>query len=218
MQKTLTRTLGAWCAALLTGIALILAALPAHAHDVLVDSTPELGASLETTPSEVRLQFSGKPLDGQGLQNLIRVTDAQGNQWQDEQLTVEGFELAVPLCQGLPQGEYTVAYRVIYSDGHTGEEHFDFTNADPNAPDSGTPEDCGEAVAQESTPQEVDPSNESQDTSNAPSQVDDKNASSSFPTWIWFVGGLGIIVVAGIVFLLLRGSRTDDSSPGGHND
>src|SRR5699024_12693891 len=83
-------------------------------------------------------------LDGEGLTNLICDTDDQGNQWQDGDVTVEGYELAVPLCEGLPQGDYTVTYRVVYSDGHTGEEGFSFTNADPDAPESGSPEDCGE--------------------------------------------------------------------------
>lgn len=210
MRKPLTTTVGGWLAALLTGLALLLAPLPAHAHDVLVDSTPEVGATVETTPAEVRLQFSGQPLDGKGLANIIQVTDAQGNQWQDDALVIEGFELAVPLCQGLPQGEYTVAYRVIYSDGHTGEERFHFTNTDPSAPAEGTPQDCGEAVASSALPAAT-PSNESQDTSNAQDTAED-NTSASFPAWSWIVGALGVIIVAGIIFLLMRGARTGEPS------
>lgn len=216
MQKILSTRAGVLFAMLLTALGLVLAPSPAHAHDVLVESTPEIGSTVETTPTEVRLRFSGTPLTGQGLTNLIRVTDAQGNQWQDGDIVAEGYEMAVSLCEGLPQGDYDVAYRVIYSDGHTGEERFSFTNADPGAPADGAPENCGEA-AEQSAPAapEASESSEAQDTLDA-DETATENSSTSIPGWIWIVGGVGIIVIAGIVFLLLRGTRTgpaaDDSS------
>lgn len=212
MQKTLSTRFSIWVAALLTGIGLLLTPHVAYAHDVLIESEPEIGSTVDTTPTEVRLRFSGTPLSGEGLANLIRVTDAQDNQWQDGEVTVEGYELAVPLCENLPQGEYTVAYRVIYSDGHTGEERFNFTNADPNAPEEGTPDNCGEASDQASTetPDTAD-ANEAQDMSDA-NDTADENSSTSLPGWIWVAGGAGVVVIAGIVFLLLRGSRTDQES------
>lgn len=137
------------------------------------------------------------------------MTDAQGNQWQDGDIAVEGYELAVALCEGLPQGEYEVAYRVIYSDSHTGEERFSFTNADPDAPAHGAPENCGEATEQKTsaTPETSEPS-EAQDTLAA----DETATENSIPGWIWIAGGVGIIVIAGIVFLVLRGRPTDSAS------
>ena len=216
MQKTLSTRFSVWFVVLLTALGLMLAPSSAHAHDVMVESTPEVGSTVETTPEEVRLQFSGTPLTGQGLTNIIRVTDTQGNQWQDGEVAVEGYELAVPLCDGLPQGDYNVSYRVVYSDGHTGEEQFSFTNADPNAPTEGAPENCGEAAEADTatTPQDTD-TNEAQDTSNAEANPNE-NTSTSIPGWVWIVGGVGVIVVAAVVIWLLRGSRTglasDDSS------
>lgn len=212
MQKTLTTRLGVWFAALLTTLGLVLAPQLAHAHDVLVESTPEVGSTVETSPTEVRLRFSGQPLSGEGLANLIRVTDAQGNQWQDGEPAVEGFELAIPLCEGLPQGEYTVAYRVIYSDGHTGEESFSFTNADANAPTEGAPQDCGEAVAADSpsaSKPDTPETNEPQATSDAEAATQE-DSSASIPTWIWISAIAGIIVVAIVVVMLLRGSRVGE--------
>ena len=211
MQKTLTTRLGVWLAAILTTLGLMLVPQLAHAHDVLVESNPEVGSTLEQSPTEVRLRFSGTPLAGEGLANLIHVTDAQGNQWHDGEIAVEGYELAVPLCEGLPQGEYTVAYRVIYSDGHTGEEQFNFTNADPNAPTEGAPQDCGEAVAassQSETPKAE--TNEPQVTSDAAEAVEE-NASASIPAWIWISAIAGIVVVATVIVLLLRGSRVGEN-------
>lgn len=206
MQQTVPTRFAALLAVLFTSVALLWAPTSAHAHDVLVESTPEVGESTETTPSEVRLRFSGTPLTGEGLTNLILVTDADGNQWHDGEVAVEGYELSIPLCENLPQGEYEVAYRVIYSDGHTGEERFNFTNADANAPAEGTPQDCGEVTEQASTPEPTQP-NEAQDTSNAQEQAEE-NTSASIPGWVWVVGGVGIVVIAGVVFFLLRGSRT----------
>lgn len=210
MQKTVSTKFGIVFAALLTALGLLVAPQIANAHDVLTDSTPEVDSTVETTPEEIRLQFSGQPLTGEGLTNLIRVTDAEGNQWQDGEVAVEGYDLAIPVCDGLPQGDYTVAYRVVYSDGHTGEESFSFTNADPNAPETGTPADCGEAAAgatEEATSSDNDP----EPTSNA-DEVADENSAESIPAWVWIAGGIGVLVVAGIVFALLRGSRTGQQS------
>lgn len=212
MQKTLSTRFGMLFAVLLTGVGLLLAPSSAHAHDMLVESTPEVGSSVDTTPTEVRLRFSGIPLSGQGLTNVIQVTDAQGNQWHNGDLAVEGYELAVPLCEGLPQGEYEVAYRVIYSDSHTGEERFSFTNADPGAPAEGAPENCGEATEQASpSAPETSDTSEAQDTL-AADETATENSAASIPGWIWLAGGIGIIVIAGIVFLVLRGSRTGPAS------
>ena len=218
MQKTVSTQIGMIFAALFTALGLLLAPQVANAHDVLTDSTPEIDSTVETTPEEIRLQFSGQPLSGEGLTNLIRVTDAQGNQWQDGEAVVEGYDLAIPVCEGLPQGDYTVAYRVVYSDGHTGEESFSFTNADPSAPEEGTPADCGEAASGASE-EATNSDNDSQATSNADEPADE-NTIESIPAWVWTVGGLGVVIVVGIVFFLLRGSRTDqhsDDSAGDEN-
>ena len=224
MQQKVSTKFGMLFAALCAALSLMLVPQLAYAHDVLTESTPERDSTVETTPSEVRLQFSGQPLDGQGLTNLIRITDEQGNQWQDGDVVVEGYDLAIPTCEGMPQGDYTVAYRVVYSDGHTGEESFSFTNADPSAPAEGTPQDCGEAVA--GAEQETAPSDEenastdnetvaSDEDTQTPSDADeagDGQTATSVPTWVWVAGGVGLLVVAGIVFLVMRGSRTTGES------
>jgi|SRR5690625_814336 len=222
MQQTVSTRFGVWFTVLLVSLGLLWAPSTAHAHDVLVESTPEVGSTTETTPTEVRLRFSGTPLTGEGLTNLIRVSDEDGNQWHDGDVQVEGYELAVPLCEGLPQGEYTVAYRVVYSDGHTGEEQFSFSNADPDAPESGNPEDCGEVAdtPAPTTSETADTSdtadtNEAQDASNAEDQAAE-NSSTSIPTWVWIVGIVGILIIAAVVFWLLGGRRTgpDSANPG----
>lgn len=217
MQQSVSTKLGMLIAALGAVLSLMLMPQLAHAHDVLTESTPEKDSAVETTPNEVRLQFSGQPLSGQGLTNIIRVTDEQGNQWQDGEVAVEGYELAIPMCDGMPQGDYTVAYRVVYSDGHTGEESFSFTNTDPNAPQEGTPQDCGEAVAgaeeEEAEPsEEVSPNDEETQAASDAEEPATENSSESIPSWVWIVGGIGVVVVAGIVFMVMRGNRTAGES------
>lgn len=210
MQQKIATNLGLLFATLFAVLCLMLVPQLAHAHDVLTDSTPERDSAVETTPDEVRLQFSGQPLGGQGLTNLIRITDEQGNQWQDGEVLVDGYDLAIPTCEGMPQGEYTVAYRVVYSDGHTGEESFTFTNADSSAPEEGAPADCGEA-ASGATAEATNSDDDSQTTSNADEAANENSAESS-SAWVWIVGGIGVVVVAGIVFVLLRGRRISQHS------
>lgn len=214
MQKTLTTRLGFIVAAMLTALGLMLTPQIANAHDVLTGSEPETGSTVETTPEEVRLQFSGQPLTGEGLTNLIRVTDEQGNQWQDGEVAVEGYDLSVAVCDDLPQGDYTVAYRVVYSDGHTGEESFSFTNADTSAPEEGTPQDCGEASEEDSeeTSEETEASDNDAPAASDADETATENTSESLPTWLWIAGGVGVVVIAGIVYLLMRGSRTAEQS------
>lgn len=218
MQQTVSTRFGAWLGALLIALGLMVAPSSAHAHDVLIESTPEMGATVETTPAEIRLRFSGTPLTGEGLSNLIRVTDEEGNEWQDGEVAVEGYDLAIPLCEGLPQGEYTVAYRVVYSDGHTGEDQFSFTNADSDAPAEGTLENCGEA-ANETAPAtpETTETTEAQDPAQTQNTADE-NAPASAPAWVWIVGGIAVVVVAAIIYLLMRGTRTGSSTQDSSGD
>ena len=108
-------------------------AAPAAAHDELIRTAPAVGETATTAPSEVSLTFSGELIDGEGIQNLLQVRDADGNQWQSAAGTVDGPTFSAPLCEGLPNGDYEVAYRVVYSDGHSEERSFDFAVDDPAA-------------------------------------------------------------------------------------
>lgn len=144
LSRTLARTAGL---ALLPALALAGAA-PAAAHDELTAAVPAAGSTVAQAPEEVTLTFSGELIDGQGIQNLVQVRDAAGNQWQAEEGTVDGATFSAPLCPGLPDGEYDVAYRVVYSDGHTEERSHAFTVDDPSAPAAGAvPKDCGVPAA-----------------------------------------------------------------------
>ncbi|MCV7647003.1 copper resistance protein CopC [Micrococcus luteus] len=184
-------------------------AAPAAAHDELIRTAPAVDETVTTAPSEVLLTFSGDLIDGEGIQNLLQVRDADGNQWQSAAGTVDGPIFSAPLCEGLPNGDYEVAYRVVYSDGHSEERSFDFAVDDPAAPAAGTaPQGCGTAVAgasPETTAGQGDAASAA-----ATAQADASDAaqpadSDALPAWVWAAGiaGLAVLVVA----FLLMGRR-----------
>ena len=188
-------------------------AAPAAAHDELIRTAPAVDETVTTAPSEVSLTFSGELIDGEGIQNLLQVRDADGNQWQSAAGTVDGPTFSAPLCEGLPNGDYEVAYRVVYSDGHSEERSFDFAVDDPAAPAAGTaPQGCGTAVAGASTAASPEATTGQGDaaSADATAQADGSDApqpadSDALPAWVWVAGiaGLAVLVVA----FLLMGRR-----------
>ena len=113
----------------------------------------------------------------------------------------------------LPNGDYEVAYRVVYSDGHSEERSFDFAVDDPAAPAAGTaPQGCGTAVAGASTAASPEATAGQGDaaSADATAQADGSDAaqpadSDALPAWVWVAGiaGLAVLVVA----FLLMGRR-----------
>lgn len=197
------------------------AAAPALAHDQLLSAEPGDGATLQTAPEELLLSFSGNLITGQGIQNLVQVRDQDGHQWQDGAATVTGPTLSAALCDGMPNGDYDVSYRVVYSDGHSEEKQYTFTVQDPNGPDTGAPADgCGvlAAGASPSSPAGTEPTQD-QGTTTAPSGAestapgagetapaedtvveDSSQESAPLPAWVWAVGFGGVaVVVLGLV-------------------
>ncbi|GMA32960.1 copper resistance protein CopC [Litorihabitans aurantiacus] len=103
-------------AALTAALALVaLASPPAQAHDQLVASSPADGAHLDAAPTEIRLSFSGEPLE---LGTKAMVTTAQ-DPARDLALgtSVDGRDVVTEVAD-LPDGHYDVRWRVISSDGH----------------------------------------------------------------------------------------------------
>lgn len=143
-RRALGRGLGGVTAAALLALSTAtVTAAPALAHDQLLSTTPEAGATVTATPAELSLTFSGNLITGQGIRNLVTVTDEAGHQWQDGAAQVAGPQLTSALCEGMPNGDYDVAYRVVYSDGHSEAKQYGFTLEDPAAPDTAAPQDCG---------------------------------------------------------------------------
>lgn len=106
-------------------LALVLALpAPARAHDTLISTDPEDGASLETSPEELTLTFSGDLLD---VSPVVRIITEDGTQLADITPQVEGPTATAALEDPLPRGTHTVAWRVVSGDGHPIEGSFTIT-------------------------------------------------------------------------------------------
>ena len=105
-------------ALILAAVFALIAAGPANAHAVLEGTTPERGAQLDTAPGQVVLRFS-EPVEI--ALGSVRVYDARGREVQAGAAThPRGGDrwVAVRLQPGLPDGGYTVTYRVVSADSH----------------------------------------------------------------------------------------------------
>jgi len=119
----------------------LLAALPAAAHDYVVSSSPAEGEILTATPeffvitaSETLLDLSG---DSAGF--AIQITDEAGLYYGDGCTTVRGASMSMPGTLGTA-GKYTLAYQYVSADGHTVSDTFAFSYEPTasGAPQSGT--------------------------------------------------------------------------------
>lgn len=98
----------------LAGGLAVLGAPAAHAHDLLLSSSPEDGESLESAPEELVLSFNNEPLE-QGA--AVEITDAEGAVVAEGEPAYAGVDVVFDLPE-LGPGEYEVSWTVVSSDGH----------------------------------------------------------------------------------------------------
>ncbi|MBP3035190.1 copper resistance protein CopC [Arthrobacter sp. zg-ZUI100] len=113
-----------FAALLFAGSGAALATAPAAlAHDELVSSTPAAGERLNAAPAELELTFSSALMD---LGNQIQVLDADGRNWAESAPVLNRETLVQALPVDMPDGEYSVRWRAVSSDGHpiTGSYEF----------------------------------------------------------------------------------------------
>lgn len=202
MTTLISRSVSARSLSLLAlGTALLLAMLlalaaPAQAHDSLISSDPEDGATLETSPEAITLTFSADVLE---VSPLVRITDESGTELAEIVPGVEGPTATAQLEEPLPAGTHTVQWRVVSSDGHPIEGTFTLTveqdAAAPAAPsDGGAGEGpaVSDAGGAESTP-------EAASTSEATAQAADPAAQDSD-------GGLSMPALLGILAVIVVGA------------
>lgn len=99
----------------------------AEAHSALVDSTPAANAVLNTSPGEIRLEFSN---DLRPEFSVIQLLDADGRTIQTfpSHAGSDLHELILPLPHQVPDGTYTVQWNIVSADdGHPGAGYFPFT-------------------------------------------------------------------------------------------
>jgi methionine-rich copper-binding protein CopC len=90
---------------------------PAFAHAEYANSNPAKGAKLTKQPSHVTVVFDDK-LVNLANSNLIVVTNAAKQHVEVGKTKLNGGTVSVALKPGLPNGKYTVTYKVLSDDGH----------------------------------------------------------------------------------------------------
>lgn len=150
---------------LAAGTALALTAAPASAHTTLTSASPAKDATV-TAPSEIVLTYA----DPVRLPRVV-VADASGAQHQAGTPQAVDNKVTQPIRGALPNGEYTVGWRVVASDGHPVEGTYTFTV-------SGSP-----AAAQ--------PAPSAPPPANTASTQD----SGGSPGWLW-IGLIALVIAA----------------------
>ncbi|MEU1754054.1 copper resistance CopC family protein [Micromonospora matsumotoense] len=115
-------------ALLAAGLALLVAATPAWAHNSLSAASPAREATLSRAPTEITLEFLAR-LDP--AFTTIVLTDGTKRRIPTGDPVVTGTKSTVQVTDTLANGTYTVAYRVVSADGHPVQGSYPFTVADP---------------------------------------------------------------------------------------
>lgn len=111
-------------------VAVLIPAGPAWAHNSLRTATPARDATLPSAPTEVTLEFMQR-LDP--TFTTVVLTDAARRKLPIGEPVVTGATSTVQVTEKLPNGTYTVAYRVVSVDGHPVQGSYPFTVADPTS-------------------------------------------------------------------------------------
>ncbi|MFG6196591.1 copper resistance protein CopC [Nonomuraea sp. JJY05] len=193
MKRSPLAALAATAAALL--VLVFGTAAPALAHDALKSSSPAKDAEVKSL-DEVRLEFTA----GVRLPFVI-VRGPGGAELQSGKPQVDGKVVTQAIKQPVPDGKYTIAYRVVSSDGHPieGEIPFKVKGAQPPSPSpsAASPSDSAGAAPASSAPA----TQAAQPVQTSPA-TDQASAAQpvSFPVWLVIV--IGALVGIGIGFLL----------------
>lgn len=192
-MRTNTRsTRAGFLAAALAAALLFVPAAPAAAHNSLKAATPAKNAQLATAPTEITLEFLQK-LDP--AFTTIVLSDAAQQKIPTGEPMVTGATGTISIDGPLPNGTYTVAYRVVSADGHPVQGSYPFTVADPAG---------AEAPAPVSPAAEPDPT-ATDATSASPASATGGDNDGGGPGALAVVGvGIVLVLVAGTAVLLRR--------------
>ncbi|MEV1247004.1 copper resistance CopC family protein [Nonomuraea sp. NPDC050022] len=191
--------------AFLAALVLLGTAGPALAHDALKSSDPAKGATVESV-DEVKLEFtSGVRIP------VVVVRGAEGTAHQSGDPRADGKVVTQELKGALPDGKYTIAYRVVSSDGHPIEGEIPFTVK--GAPSPSPSPSAPPPSAQSQAPVTEAPVAQTQAQAPASAVPADQAgaASTSFPVWLIVV--VGALVGIGIGFLLSARQKRPSGPP-----
>ena len=104
---------------------LLLACAPALAHANLVEASPRPGGEVSKPPERVELRFS-EPVDAEFDPVVVRATGGARVDAHDARVDPEDARVVLANLQKLPEGSYTVKWRVTSIDGHVVEGRYAF--------------------------------------------------------------------------------------------
>ncbi|MFD1538184.1 copper resistance CopC family protein [Nonomuraea guangzhouensis] len=191
--------------ALLAALVLLGTAGPALAHDALKSSDPAKDATVESL-DKVRLEFTSPVRIP-----VVIVRGPGGTAYQSGDPDAGGKVVTQELKGTLPNGKYTIAYRVVSSDGHPIEGEIPFTVK--GAP---SPSPSPSAESQAPVTQEPASSAPSQAASQAPADravAAETTTSASFPVWLLIVVGALVGVGIGFLFSARKKPPADKKKP-----
>jgi copper transport protein len=115
-------------------------------HADLIDTTPADGAVVAQTPDVVTLRFT-EPVET--ALGAVRIFDSQAQEVPigPPGLSAGGTRLSVPITDDLPNGTYTVSYRVLSADGHPVEGASVFHVGAPGANPEGVASQVGSGAS-----------------------------------------------------------------------
>lgn len=191
-------------------LALALAPPAVHAHDTLIATDPEDGATLETSPEQITLTYSANILD---VSPVVRISDEDGELLTEITPRVEGPDAIADIADPLPAGTHTIQWRVVSSDGHPIEGTFTITVEQDAAADDGDgqddqqPSDEGEGQAEESDPADEDDqateADETEQGTDTAAGDQDDGGSATLPLLLAVIG-VAVVGVAIAAFFALR--------------
>lgn len=185
-----------WVASVTAALVVLLPlTVPAEAHSDLVDSTPTSGDRLTTAPTQVELVF-GEPVQQAGGSIVVKASDG-GRVDAPGTFSTDQNVATVQLTDVDTAGRYSVAYRVVSADGHVVTGTFTYQLAGPASET---------APASETGPATDDPAVAA--TPLAGTTTDGgAGQESAGVVWVLGLGAIGLVLVAAIVAVALRGRR-----------
>lgn len=164
----------------------------AQAHERLTASEPAADAVLPVVPPRVLLTFSANVVDPAPTLVLV---DAAGAEVPGGEPVVEGATVALPLPEALPNGAYTVQWRIVSTDGDPVSGDYAFTVA--------APETAAQATSASPSPS----SSESSAPSPAEASPAGAVAEGDSAVGPWLVGGAAAAALL-VAVLVVRRTRT----------
>jgi methionine-rich copper-binding protein CopC len=199
-----SRRAGGSALALTVTLAAVVAGLtgaaPASAHSALTGSTPADGATVTTALEQVDLTFSEAPLAGLDAGLRIEVRDKAGQDESTGEVRVDGTTMSKRV--DLSAGPHTVLWRYVSPDGHPIDGQVAFTvEAAPVPSSTPTPVSSSSATPSREARLRSDASATATPT---PAAADSPAAGPGAPVLPWVLGGVLLVVVAGVVALAVR--------------